>query len=135
MSSKRRHGRSGAPRILRRSPDGELFDVKERRLVSISELREDVRAGRRFRAESSDGAADCTYAVLRNVVTGGAPTPRAGEPPDALSSLLRGTLRNVRDWAAENVDDDGEALPEGTTSRPRGPRAGRRRDSSSIGPG
>jgi hypothetical protein len=133
VSTKRRHTGSGSPRVLRRAPDGELFDVKERRVVSISELREDVRAGRRFRAESREGGADCTYAVLRCVVTGGTANPQDGEPPDALSSLVRGALRNVRDWAADDFDDAGGALREGGTSRPRRPRAGRRRDSSSTG--
>ncbi len=136
MSTKRRHPGGGSPRVLRRELDGELFDLDERRVVSLSELREDVRAGRRFRAEDRESRSDCTYAVLGRVVTGGTTGPRAGEPPDALSlsSLVSGTVRNVLDWAADDLNDTGGSRRDGGTPRARRRRAGRRRDSSSIGP-
>jgi hypothetical protein len=105
VSKKRRKPGSGSTRILRREPDGDLFDLKQRRVVPISELREDVRAGRRFCAEDRDGGEDCTYAVLGRVVWGGTAGPQDGRPPDSLSSLVHGTVRNVLDWAADEVDD------------------------------
>lgn len=133
-TKKRRHSGGGSPRVLRRELDGELFDLDERRVVSISELREDVRAGRRFRAEDRESGRDCTYAVLGRVVTGGTAGPRAGEPPDTLSSLLRGTVRNALDWAVEDLDETGGSRRGGGTPRARRRRAEIRRDSSSSGP-
>jgi hypothetical protein len=67
-------------------------------------------------------------------VTGGTAGPRAGEPPDTLSSLVRGTVRNVLDWAVDDLDDTGGSRRDGGTPRARRRRAERRRDSSSIGP-
>jgi len=134
VSTKRRHPGRGSPRRLRRELDGELFDLDERRVVSLSELREDVRAGRRFRAEDRGSGGDCTYAVLGRVVTGGTAGPRAGERPDTLSSLVGGTVRNVLDWAADDLDDTGGSRRNRGTPRARRRRAERRRDSSSIGP-
>lgn len=134
MSRKRRHPGGGSPRVLRRERDGELFDLDERRVVSISELREDVRAGRRFRAEDRESGGDCTYAVLGRVVTGGTVGTRAGEPPDTLSSLLRGTVRNALDWDTDDLADTGGSRRDGGMPRARRRRPRRDRDSSRIGP-
>ena len=132
MSRKRRPSAAASPRLLQREPDGELLDLDERRAVSIAELREDIRAGRRFRAKDRASGTDCTYAVLVQVMTGGRGS-RSSEGPDTLSSLVRGTVGNVLEWAAEDPGATGGSRRSGGTRRAR--RSGRRRDSSSIGPG
>jgi hypothetical protein len=116
--------------VLRREPGGELLDLEKRRVVSISELREDVRAGRRFRVEDREGGRDCTYAVLGCVVKGGTAGSRDGELADPLSALVR----NVLDWAAEDVAEGRGSRGEGVMSRARRRRRTGRRHSSSIGP-
>jgi hypothetical protein len=135
VSAKRGHHAGGSPRLLRRERDGELFDLDKRRVVSVSELREDLRAGRRFRAEDRKSGRDCTYAVLGRVLAGGAGGPRAGDPPDTLSSLMLGTVRNVLDRAADDLDGTPGPRRDGGTPRARRRRAGRGRGSSNIGPG
>ena len=134
MSAKRGHPGGRSPRVLRREQDGGLFDLDKGGVVPLSELREEVRAGRRFRAEDRESGRDCTYAVLGLVLTGATIGPRAGQQPDTLPSLVRGTVRNLLDWAAEDLDGGGG--PPGDLGTPRGRRgARRRRDSSNIGPG
>jgi polyhydroxyalkanoate synthesis regulator protein len=48
--------------------DGALYDADEQRLVTLAELRDEVRNGRRFRAFRHDTGADCTYEVLANIL-------------------------------------------------------------------
>jgi hypothetical protein len=59
------------PRILRRESDGGLYDVDERRRVSVAELRDELRTGRRFRASRHDSGANCTNEVLAEVLQAG----------------------------------------------------------------
>jgi hypothetical protein len=63
------------PREIVRDRDGNLFDVGEHRPVTLAELAEDVRAGRRFRARDQDGDALCTQQVLLEVLRHSALTP------------------------------------------------------------
>ncbi len=55
-------------RVLCRHADGRLHDLGEDRRVEVDELREEVRAGRRFRAYQHETGADCTYLVLREIL-------------------------------------------------------------------
>jgi hypothetical protein len=57
-------------RQLRRESDGSLYDLGERRRISAAEIRDDIRAGRRFRAVRHDTGADCTSEVLAEVLRG-----------------------------------------------------------------
>lgn len=91
----RRRRRSTLPRRrLRKETDGALFDVDERRRIELDELRDDVRAGRFFRAARHSSGEDCTQEVLAQVLASGVPKPQgalAGLGP-LVSSLLGGAL-------------------------------------------
>ena len=119
----KRADRSGGSLLVRREPDGELFDPDRGRVVRASELREHVRAGRRFRAVDRETGSDCTYAVLGLVLAGGTIGPRSAGRPETLPSLARGTVRDVLDWASDNLDAAGPARGDRGT-----PRGGRRRE-------
>jgi len=99
--SRRRDRGFPAPRVLRRDADGALFDLDEQRVISLAELRDDVRGGRRFRAQRHGDGGDCTYAVLAEIVTGRAHDARTREARGSLANLLRG----VRDAAGQAEDD------------------------------
>ncbi|MBW4717312.1 hypothetical protein [Saccharothrix obliqua] len=58
----------GARRVLVRERDGGLTDVARRRPVTDSEVLDDLRAGRPFRAHRRDTGADCTIEVLARVL-------------------------------------------------------------------
>lgn len=80
-------GRGG--RRLRRSADGRLFDMDERRPVTLEDLAEDVRAGRPFRAYRRHTGEECTNEVLLQVLrhvlpayTGWADMGGATPPPE-----------------------------------------------------
>ena len=66
------------PRSLRRESDGTLYDLDERRTISIAELAEDVRAGRRFKARQDGSDRDCTQQVLLQVLGAVGPAKPAG---------------------------------------------------------
>lgn len=83
----RRRPRSTLPRRrLRRESDGSLFDVDERRRIEPSELADDLRAGRFFRAARHSSGEDCTQEVLAQVLASSLPTP-AGAGVGAAGSL------------------------------------------------
>lgn len=50
--------------MLLREGDGRLFDIDDRRVVTVEELLDDLKAGRRFRAHRRSTGADCTVEVL-----------------------------------------------------------------------
>jgi hypothetical protein len=75
-------------RVLRRETDGSLYDVDERRPISVAELCDDLRAGRYFRATRSDSGANCTNEVLAEVIQGAV--------PDAKNSTLESLFPVLR---------------------------------------
>jgi hypothetical protein len=85
-----------------------LFDVDEGRQVTLVELADDVRAGRRFRVRHADTDALCTQRVLLEVLQS-AVAPR---PASALAAGLPAIASAV-----------GAAFAQGTTDS--GPRRGR----------
>jgi PHB/PHA accumulation regulator DNA-binding domain len=99
MPRKRRDPVRGLPlRVLRRESDGRLYDVTQGRPVMASELRQDVRDGRRFRAEDARSGDDCTYEVLAELVWGSIGGSQTGSSPGGLGGLGRvvtGGLANV----------------------------------------
>jgi hypothetical protein len=68
---------SRPPRSLRRDADGTLYDLDERRTISIGELAEEVRMGRRFRAVQQGSERVCTQQVLLEVLGAVGPSPPA----------------------------------------------------------
>ncbi|MGQ0466558.1 MAG: hypothetical protein ACT4QG_14690 [Sporichthyaceae bacterium] len=66
VSSRRRFRK----KVIRRQ-DGELFDLTQRRPITIEELREYLRSGGLFEARTRETDRDCTYEVLQKVVAGG----------------------------------------------------------------
>jgi PHB/PHA accumulation regulator DNA-binding domain len=89
---RKRRGRGGAAglarRSLRRESDGSLYDLDERRRVSLGELRDEVRDGRRFRACHHETGADCTNDVLMDVLQSGV-AGRGGVDLGAMASVVR----------------------------------------------
>lgn len=109
--------RSKAPRILRREPGGELVDERDGRTITLDELRDDLRAGRRFHARRAAGGT-CTYAVLAELLTGR--EPEIGSPAGARprsGGLLERALLGAFDW---DEDDRGERPRAGRDDRSRG---------------
>ncbi|MDP8928428.1 MAG: hypothetical protein M3O70_07595 [Actinomycetota bacterium] len=62
-----------ACRVICRRADGGLYDLGEDRRVEVDELREQVRAGRRFRAYQQETGTDCTYLVLVEILISSLP--------------------------------------------------------------
>jgi hypothetical protein len=83
-------------RSLRRDTGGDLYDLVEQRPVSIEELRDDLRAGRRFRARHGDTGADCTYEVLIEVLAAALPAWKLPADHD-LGTMLGGLWRGARE--------------------------------------
>ncbi|MFJ9210277.1 polyhydroxyalkanoate synthesis regulator DNA-binding domain-containing protein [Streptomyces sp. NPDC102264] len=57
-----------AERHLVRTEGGRLFDTLTRRPVTVEELADDVRRGRRFRVREGESRSECTYQVLAQVL-------------------------------------------------------------------
>ncbi|WP_117208573.1 hypothetical protein [Allorhizocola rhizosphaerae] len=55
---------AGGRRLFREEPDGNLYDLDKRCLVSPTELGDALAAGATFRAYRHDTGADCTYEIL-----------------------------------------------------------------------
>jgi hypothetical protein len=107
--------------VLVRDSDGTLRDVTEKRRIGIDELRDDLRAGRYFRARTQSTDADCTHEVLGEILLAGAlPGSNAGAGLANLVSLL-GAFGNV---ARDVIKDDTETA---TGSRNTDRRAERRK--------
>ncbi len=102
------HRRSRLPRReLVRDSDGTLRDVTDRRRIGIDELRDDLRAGRYFRARTESTDADCTHEVLGQILAAGAlPGSNPGGRLASLVSLL-GAFGNV---ASSVINDDEEHI-------------------------
>lgn len=102
--------------------DGSMFDVEQRRRISVEELRDLLVGGENFEAETEESGRDCTVEVLRKVMGGGALDPLSGQSGLPLPSL--GGLSVVSDLfglaraAGDRIDDrDDEPAPR--RSRPR----------------
>jgi hypothetical protein len=98
--------------VLRREADGSLYDIDERRWVSLSELRDEVRIGRRFRASRHDTGANCTNEVLAELLQGGALPGMKDAGASSLGSLA-GLLRMVGGGIVQALDErhrEGERL-------------------------
>lgn len=119
---------SQAPRVLRREHDGELVDEHDGRSVTLAELRDDVRAGRRFRVRRAGGGS-CTYAVLAEVLTGH--EPAIGSAADSRPRTpLEGALLSA--FGGHDVDR-GEGSRTSGEERVR-ERRRRRRPNGAPGP-
>lgn len=106
-------------RMLRREPGGELVDECDGRTVTLDELRDDLRAGRSFRARRAAGGT-CTYAVLAELLTGREPAI-GGSPADARpGGLLERALRGAFDR------DEGDRVERPRADRARGRGRGRK---------
>ena len=102
MSAPEGSRRKNRKRVLLRE-DGELFDLSERRPISVADLREYLLDGGLFEARTKESGRDCTYEVLRKLVGGqlmggvlpglsGNPLAAAGGGGgklEALASVLR----------------------------------------------
>jgi polyhydroxyalkanoate synthesis regulator protein len=83
---RRQRERSILPRrVVRREADGTLYDIDECRSIKVEDLRNEVRAGRRFRASRYDTGGDCTYEILTEILQGA--TLRGPGTPGVVSGL------------------------------------------------
>ena len=57
--------------------DGSMFDVEQRRRISVEELRNLLIGGENFEAETEETGRDCTVEVLQRVMSG-APSSMSG---------------------------------------------------------
>ncbi|MEV6425982.1 hypothetical protein [Streptomyces sp. NPDC051662] len=71
-------------RLLVRGEDGLLMDSLACRTVSLAELADDVRCGRRFRAREGASGSECTYQVLVQILLA---TLAPGATAGALSAM------------------------------------------------
>jgi hypothetical protein len=112
------------PRLLLRERDGGLVDESDGRPVTLAELREDVRAGRRFRARRAGGGL-CTYALLAELLTGSEPgigsaaAARPG-PGAVLERALRGVFDSDDDASGERRRRERPRRRPGRASGPGG---------------
>jgi hypothetical protein len=125
----RRRPRSALPkRRLRQESDGSLYDVDERRRVELSELCDDVRAGRYFRAARHTSGENCTQEVLAQVLAAGAPKA-AGANGAAfagmVSSVLTGIVSGLGSRSTTVISEEERKQPRPRVQR-RPPPSGRR---------
>ena len=66
-----------SPRLLRRERDGTLYDLMLDRPVTLVELAQDVKDGKRFRAVRAESGATCTAEVLLEVLRAALPEAAA----------------------------------------------------------
>lgn len=129
-----RRQRSELPRRrLRQESDGSLYDVEERRRVELSELVDDVRSGRYFRAARHTSGENCTQEVLAQVLAAGAPkAPQSGGAAFAgmVSSVLSGIVSGLNSKGEapvvqKRLDTGASRKPQPRSSRPRRTQVGR----------
>lgn len=115
-------------RRLRREADGALYDEDQHRPVTLGELHDDIRAGRRFRAHTSGGETDCTVTVLQELVIGSASGlgPARVKP---VSAGIDGVVNVLAGLANHFGDVSGEDRGRGQIGLP-GQRVGRRANAS-----
>ncbi|MFD6337729.1 polyhydroxyalkanoate synthesis regulator DNA-binding domain-containing protein [Streptomyces sp. NPDC060131] len=84
---------TGAERHLVRTEGGQLFDTFMCRPVTVEELADDVRRGRRFRVREGESGGECTYQVLAQVLlTALAPAAPVAARAVGRSSGMAGPL-------------------------------------------
>lgn len=105
-----------------------MFDVDQRRRISIEELRDHLVGGGNFEAETEETGRDCTMEVLRRVMGGDSMDPLSGQgvPVPGLSPLGGlgglGSLLGLAGVIGDRVDTlrrDNDNPP----PRPQRPRA------------
>jgi hypothetical protein len=113
-------------RGLRRDGDGTLYDLEERRTIPITELAEEVRVGRRFRAHQQGSERDCTQQVLLEVLGSVGPARPASLPAGSGLPGLAGALSAVagaivdrRGFERDGDGPAGSANGAGRQARPR----------------
>lgn len=106
-----------------------MFDVEQRRRISVEELRDHLVGGGNFEAETEETGRDCTFEVLRTLMGGGALDPmsglagQGGLPLPGLGSLsaitdLIGLARTAGD-RVDALDRDDEPRPRRARNRGR----------------
>ena len=124
------------PRSLRRAGDGALYDLDERRTITLAELAEEVRVGRRFRASREGSERDCTQQVLLEVLGAAGPLrPTSLASGGNVSGLaaavgaIAGAIADrpgsgdARAWPrVRGRDDDATGRSSNGTARRRRPR-------------
>ena len=132
MSGPEGSRRRNRKRVLLRE-DGELFDVSERRPITVAELREYLLDGGLFEARTKETGRDCTYEVLRKLVgsqlMGGMLPGLSGNPLavagggggklDTLASVLR-LLDNGGGGRSRWEHDDWDEPPRRRKAESRG---------------
>ena len=85
-----------------------MFDVEQRRRISVEELRDLLIGGENFEAETEETGRDCTVEVLRKVMGGGALDPMSGQAGLPMPGL--GAFSVVSDLMglAKTVNDRGD---------------------------
>ena len=88
--------------------DGSMFDVEQRRRITVEELRDLLVGGENFEAETEETGRDCTVEVLRKVMGGGALDQLSGQgglPMPGLGALsVVGDLMGLAKAAGARVD-------------------------------
>lgn len=95
------------PRSLRRDGDGALYDLDERRAITVGELAEDVRVGRRFRCTQQGSERECTQQVLLEVLGSSGPVQPASLAAGAQLTTLAGAAGAIAGAIADRRGDDG----------------------------
>jgi hypothetical protein len=111
-------------RMLRRDGDGTLYDVDEHRTVSLAELAEEVREGRRFRVHQHSSGRECTQQVLLEVLGAGAPAGALGTgiaSAGARVGGLAGAVGTIAGAIADHRNRD-ETSANGAAHQGRRPR-------------
>jgi hypothetical protein len=106
--------------MLRRDGDGSLYDMDQHRSVTLAELADDVRAGRRFRVTQHDSGMDRTSSVLLEVLSASSPAG-AGINRLTSSTQLPALTGAVGAFAARAVHEHRDR----EEREPRRPRASR----------
>jgi hypothetical protein len=73
MLRRRPGGRRVPPRTVLRTADGALCDAATGETVTLADLRNDMQAGRYFRATRDDTGTDCTNEILSELIRDAVP--------------------------------------------------------------
>jgi len=84
-------------RTLCRRSDGSLYDLDENRRIEVDELREEVRAGRRFRTHQQETGLDCTNQVLVEILISALPGSGFSARTQPATSLLDALFFHLTD--------------------------------------
>jgi PHB/PHA accumulation regulator DNA-binding domain len=128
------------PRRLRRDDDGSLYELDERRHITVRELADDVRGGRRFRVHQHGSERDCTQQVLLEVLATAAPGPALTAGGGAMAGALPGLAGAVgmlagalsARWPGATTEHRA-AEPDASTDGDARPAARRRRPTLELG--